>query len=209
LKKDLLPALAAVLLFSPLFAFRRLGPADFWWWMAANIVILCVLALTADSTFRTHLRHDFKLNAAEKSLLGILTAGVLYLAFAAGSLLIRALFSSASGGIQEVYSFQSSASTLRVALLITLVIGPGEEVFWRGLLQRRFEGRFGFPIGWLAASALYAAVHLSSGNPVLVASSLVCGLYWGGLYIRYRSVLLVAVSHTVWDILIFLVFPLG
>lgn len=207
--KLLLPAAAAVLLFLPLFALRRLGPADFWWWMGANIVILCFLGLTLDSSFWPHLRRDFELNVVEKLFLGVLTAGVLYLAFVAGSFLVRALFSSAPAGINEVYSFKSSASTLRVTLLITLLIGPGEEVFWRGLLQRQFEGRFGFPMGWLAAAALYAAVHLSSGNLVLVAAALVCGLYWGALYRRYRSVLLIAVSHTVWDILIFLAFPLG
>jgi len=36
LKKDFLPAAAAILLFLPLFALRRLGPADFWWWMGAG-----------------------------------------------------------------------------------------------------------------------------------------------------------------------------
>jgi len=35
------------------------------------------------------------------------------------------------------------------------------------------------------------------------------GLYWGALYRRYRSVLLIGVSHSVWDIVIFLAFPLG
>jgi membrane protease YdiL (CAAX protease family) len=209
LKKDLLPALAAILLFLPLFAWRRLGPADFWWWMGGNIGILCVLGFALDPSFRADLRRDFTLNVAEKLFLGVMAAAGLYFAFVAGGFLVRALFPAAAGRIAEVYSFKSSASILRIALLIAFLIGPGEEVFWRGLLQRRLDRRFGFPLGWLAASALYAAVHLSSGNAVLVASAGVCGLYWGALYGRSRSVLLVAVSHTVWDLLIFLVFPLG
>jgi len=208
LKKDFLPAVAASLLFLPLFALRHLGPFDFWWWMAANIVILCSLGLMLDSSFWPHLRRDFGLDVAKKMALGILTAGILYLFFFAGNFFLHFLFPSGSAGINEIYSFKSSASILRVTLLIALLIGPGEEVFWRGLFQIRLEGRYGFPAAWLAASGLYAAVHRGSGNIVLVAAAFACGLYWGVLYRRYRSVLLIATSHTVWDVLIFLVLPL-
>jgi len=91
---------------------------------------------------------------------------------------------------------------------MTLVIGPGEELFWRGFLQRIWEGRFGKYSGFLLCVLMYAFVHLGSGNVILVLAAAVCGLFWGGLYLWKKSVLLVAVSHAVWDVLIFLIFPL-
>ena len=89
------------------------------------------------------------------------------------------------------------------------VIGPGEELFWRGFLQRRLQGLLGRRIGWLLATGIYASIHLATGNPILVLAAGVCGAFWGWLYLRYRSMLLNAVSHTVWDIIIFILLPLG
>jgi membrane protease YdiL (CAAX protease family) len=177
--------------------------------MGADIFVLCLLGFILDSDFGPLLGRDLKSGAAGKIILGLLSAAVLYLVFMAGKSILQTLVPSLPDEINEVYSFKSSVPPLRITLLLALLIGPGEEVFWRGLLQRRFETRFGSPSGWLAAAALYAAVHLSSGNLVLTAAALVCGLYWGALYIIYRSVLLIAASHTLWDILIFLVLPLG
>jgi hypothetical protein len=42
---------------------------------------------------------------------------------------------------------------------------------------------------------------------MLVLAAAVCGLFWGVLYLRTGSILLVAVSHTLWDIAVFVLFP--
>ena len=42
---------------------------------------------------------------------------------------------------------------------------------------------------------------------MLVLAAAVCGLFWGYLYMRTGSALLVVVSHTVWDIAVFLIVP--
>jgi hypothetical protein len=94
-----------------------------------------------------------------------------------------------------------------VALTIAMLIGPTEEVFWRGLLQRNLALRLGPARALAVATALYAGVHIASGNPVLVLAALVCGLFWGWMYLRWKSVLMNVVSHTVWDLLAFLVLP--
>ncbi len=54
---------------------------------------------------------------------------------------------------------------------------------------------------------LYTAVHLASGNIMLVLAAAVCGVFWGWLYLRYRSPVLNIVSHTLWDLAVFVVFP--
>jgi membrane protease YdiL (CAAX protease family) len=112
-------------------------------------------------------------------------------------------------GVGAVYALKSGAPALRVGLLLLLIIGPGEELFWRGYLQRTLKNKLGRASALPFAVAVYTAVHIASGNPVLVLAAAACGLFWGVLYQRSGSVLLVAVSHTVWDLAVFLVFPLA
>jgi len=91
---------------------------------------------------------------------------------------------------------------------MTFIIGPGEELFWRGFLQRRFQIEKGPFQGFLLATLLYTGVHIGSGNVMLVLAAGICGLFWGFLYLRTGSLLLNVVSHTAWDMAIFLFFPM-
>ena len=202
-------AALAVLLFVPLFIFRRLGPLDFWWWMSAAITLLVGLGAALEAGYFRGMASDIRTRPGRKILLGILSAGFLYGLFFAGDWASRLIFPFAGRGIGDVYAFKAGASPVRVVLLMALIIGPGEELFWRAFLQRRAQARFGRFPGFLAATALYALVHLGSGNPMLVLAASVCGLFWGGLYLWSGSVLLVAVSHTLWDLAVFVLFPFG
>jgi len=204
---SILIALLAAVLFVPLFIFRSIGPVDFWWWMSFNLVLLIGLSLAADKSYLSSVLSDLKSMPARKVFLGILTALILYGIFFVGNGLARWLYPLAGKGIGQVYDFRAGASPLRVVLLMVFLIGPGEEIFWRGFLQRRWQARFGPVPGWLLSTALYALIHAGSGNLMLVLAAGVCGLFWGALYLRYRSVLLVAASHTLWDLLVFIVAP--
>jgi membrane protease YdiL (CAAX protease family) len=201
--------LLAIVLFVPLFITQGVGAFDFWWWMTASILLLLAVVQFIDAPWRRELAADLRSHPFRKVVLGILSAGALYLIFWVGNQASRFLFAGAAGDISAVYAFKQQASVLRIALLMVFVIGPGEELFWRGFLQRRFEDTMGGPTGWLLATAVYAAVHLASGNPILVLAAGICGLFWGWLYWKYRSMLLNAVSHTIWDIAVFLLFPLN
>jgi len=199
---------AAAVFFSLLFHFRELGPLDFWWGMGTIIAVLVGTAVFADGSFRRSLREDLEEGVTRKVVLGVLTAVFLYLVFLAGNALSRRVLPFAGGGIEAVYGFKAGVPPWRVGLLLVFMIGPGEELFWRGWLQRSWQERFG-PAALPLATALYAAVHIASGNPMLVLGAAVCGVYWGFLYRRFHSILLVAVSHTLWDVAVFLVFPFG
>ena len=205
---SLILAVLAAALYILLFVFHRLGPLDFWWWLSANIVVLVSSSLALDRSFFTLPSRDCAQEVWKQILLGAFSAFVLYFIFYAGNSVSRLVFPFAAGGIRNVYSFREGASLLRITLLILLLIGPGEEFFWRGFILRRWQNRFGPLAGWVLASALYSLVHLGSGNVMLILAALVCGLFWGGLYLRCRSLLSVAVSHALWDILIFVLFPL-
>lgn len=202
-----LGALAA-LLFVPLFlAQGRGGGPDFWWWLSFNIVLGTAAGAWRNRAFFERLRSDLSGETARKLGLGLLSAVFLYFFFAAGNGISRLLFSWAGGGIDGVYAFKGGASGLRIGLLMVLVIGPGEELLWRALLQDGLSARYGRLRGFLLATALYTGVHLFSFNPMLIAAAAVCGAFWGLLYLRFRSPLLNIVSHTLWDIGVFLLFP--
>jgi membrane protease YdiL (CAAX protease family) len=199
-------ALTAALLFVPLFVLRRIGPLDFWWLMSLDLILLLFLSFLGVRRFGRILLADLRDGLARKILLGILSAFVLYGFFYAGKALSSAFLPFAGEGIRRIYGFRGEASTLRIVLLMIFVIGPGEEIFWRASLQRLFMDRWGDRLGWFISAALYSLVHLGSGNLILVLAAAACGLFWGWLYRRYRSIILVAVSHTIWDILVFVVF---
>ena len=102
----------------------------------------------------------------------------------------------------------NGTSSVIIAILLLLIIGPAEEIFWRGFVQRRLMLRFGSNIGFIAATVCYALVHIWSFNFMLVMAALVVGLCWGLTY-RFFPRLLPAliVSHAVWDACAFVIFP--
>src|SRR5512143_3343403 len=132
---------------------------------------------------------------------------LLYGVFAAGQGTALRIFPFAAAGIGHVYALREGVPLLRILLLIGIVIGPGEEIFWRGFFQESAGTTTSRSYGFALTVLLYTAVHLASGNIMLVLAAAVCGLFWGWLYFRYRSPLLNAISHTVWDVAVFVVFP--
>jgi len=198
----------AMALFIPLFVTRGVGKFDFWWWMSLNISLLTVLAVILDPGWKNALTHDLKEKVLQKIGIGVLSALGLYIVFFAGNAVSRLIFPFAAANIENVYAFKAGAAPLRIALLMAFIIGPGEELFWRGCLQRRFQMEKGPLQGFMLATLLYAGVHIASGNVMLVLAAGVCGLFWGFLYLRTGSLLLNVVSHTAWDMAIFLFFPM-
>ena len=197
----------AVAMFVVMFVFKKAGFFDFWYWMSANLVLLLTLVFISDKSNGMELKRDFGIAPGRKILYGLLAAFGLFLLFYAGNYLIRLIIEQAGEGIQNVYAFKQDASPWRIALLMLLIIGPGEELFWRGYMQRRLSERIGKVRGFLLAAFIYTAVHIATGNAVLVLAALVCGVFWGWLYMKYRSMLINIVSHTVWDIAVFILLP--
>lgn len=199
--------LFACCLFVVMFVFKQIGAFDFWYWMSSNLLILLSLVFVLDPANLGELRRDVSGGAGRKVFYGLLAAAGLFLVFWVGNIVIRYLFHAAGEGIHNVYAFRQEASPWRIALLMLLIIGPGEELFWRGYLQRRLGMRFNPRTGFIIATMLYTLVHVATGNMVLVLAAFVCGLFWGWLYMRYKSMIINVVSHTVWDIAVFILLP--
>lgn len=194
-------------MFSPMFLLHQVGPFDFWWWMSANLFVLLVICFLADRDYLTLLKKDLSEGLLRKTGIGLLSAALLYLLFFIGNYLSRQWFNFADSGIEAVYGFKGDAAGIRIALLMLILIGPGEELFWRGFLQRKLSVKAGKWTGFILALLLYTGVHIFTGNIMLIMAALICGIFWGWMYLKYHSMVINMISHTVWDIAVFLILP--
>ena len=131
--------------------------------------------------------------------LGVAIAAGLFGIFQLGDRMARQVMPHGSDQIEEIYALREIRPKEEIALRLATVIGPAEELFWRGWLQRR--------IGWLASAGLYKGAHLVTGNVTLVGAAAVAGLYWSALRALGVPMGALIVSHSLWDIWIFLVQP--
>jgi hypothetical protein len=177
---------------------------NFWWGMTAASGILAVWSLIRSGKSRGRL---FKFNL-RYFFWGLLSAAVLYIIFWAGNEISTRFFTFASGQIASIYNNKAQLDTWKIALLLFFWIGPAEEIFWRGMVQRTLSEYFGENFGWIGGALIYGAVHLWAASLMLFLAALLCGLFWGWLYKRFGSLWPGIISHAVWDVVIFLVFPL-
>lgn len=140
-------------------------------------------------------------------LYGVVSAILLYGLFYAGFQITKAI-PVLSEGVSRVYELRSSMSSLLIGVLLVFPIGPGEETYWRGLIQRRFAEKLGGNKGLLTATIAYALVHLPTMNPPLILTAFIGGLVWGYLYKVTGNLAPAVISHVLWDLLIFVIAPL-
>jgi len=92
-------------------------------------------------------------------------------------------------------------------IVLVLIIVPGEEIFWRGFVQKRLMKIFHSWTSILIASTLYASVHVWSGQFILVFAAFVAGIIFGTLYQWRKSLPFVIIAHLTFDLLLFIIFP--
>lgn len=141
-------------------------------------------------------------------LLGAISAVILYFIFYAGNILSAFIFSNAGRQVGGIYGLGHGTNHLWIFLLLLIVTGPGEEIFWRGFLQSKLMDRFGKWPGYCIATGVYAAVHVFSGNIILIGAALVAGMFWGAMYMWRRDLFMQIVSHSLWSSFIFAVTPI-
>ena len=202
------------------------GAVNFWLEMSVAACILTALALkdtkstkdtgtdTGTGTKGTIIK-DLK---CEKPLLqillGVVIAFALWGIFWIGDFLASRMFDFARNQVNDVYAMKQGLPGPIIALLLLLVIGPAEELFWRGFVQKQMElqishWRFPKDHAFLITTLVYALVHIWSLNFMLVMAALVAGAVWGFIY-RLQPKLLPAliVSHALWDALVFVILPI-
>lgn len=138
---------------------------------------------------------------------GLLSAALLYAVFYSGNIAATTILPDAGSQIAGIYSTREEAPPWVIGLLLLLLIGPAEELFWRNYVQRVLGERLSPVWAFLIAAGVYTLVHIWSFNLLLLGAAAVCGLFWGAMYWRYRSVWPGLVSHALWDLAAFVLFP--
>jgi membrane protease YdiL (CAAX protease family) len=141
--------------------------------------------------------------------LGLLSAGILYVTFQIGDRFARRFVPSGDREIREIYALRTLQPKEEIAARLATIIGPAEELFWRGLVQSALMRRFGRWPGAAMAAAAYGGVHVTSGNFTLLGAAGIAGAHWSALYAAGVPLGALIVSHVAWDIWIFLVQPTG
>ena len=179
-----------------------LNPVNFWLEMSASVAILAGFSLY------TWKDYDQLAEWNRRSiLLGVGSALGLYGIFWVGNSVITRLIPFSEGEIAAVYSNSGSAIMPVIGTLLVVVIGPGEEIFWRGTVQKGLEKRFGGLMGFVTGALLYSLVHVWALNLTLLLAALVCGVVWGWMYYVEDNLAPLIVSHSLWSLLIFVIFP--
>lgn len=192
--------LAAIFWFLMFFPYLGLN-INFWMMMTAASLTLSLLAIyfggKPDLTF-----------SWRELLSGLGIAVVLWFVFWTGDKLSQLLFDFARPQVDLIYGIKGGTSPTQISLLLLCIIGPGEEIFWRGYVQRRLSTRWSPNTGFLLATAAYTLIHIPSLNFMLVMAALVCGVIWGGLFRLFpRRFTAIVVSHALWDAAAFVWFP--
>jgi hypothetical protein len=177
-----------------MFALTFRGPrARFWERMTLTGFVLGNMALANDADLR-------RIRFRERDVfLGLLSAAGLYAIFQVGDRIARSVMPKGTQEIGDIYALRSLRPKGEIAARLAAVIGPAEELFWRGFVQ----GRIGAP----GAATLYGGAHLVTGNATLIGAATVAGIYWGLLRAVGMSMPALITSHVAWDIWIFLLAP--
>ena len=200
----------AALLWFYMFSLWTQGRPNFWLVMSCAAVILTGLAiffLPAGERFPKVEKPIFQL------LGGIVLAFTLWGIFWVGDKTSSWLFDFARPEVDAVYSIKQGLPVPVIGALLLLLIGPAEEFFWRGFVQKTLasslKGRYPQDYAFLLTAAIYALVHIWSFNFMLIMAALVAGLVWGFIYrLCPKALPALIISHALWDVLIFIILPI-
>ena len=195
--------IAGAILLAALGWFFTFGLAWGNFWVKIGITVVVVTAYSL--IFQ---RPEIRFRASS-ILLGLVSAVTLYAGFFLGNALAPYVVPGAHTQVGGIYGMGEGSSKFWIFLLLFFVTGPGEEIFWRGFLQRNLEKRLGLVSGCVVATLIYGAVHVFSGNPMLILAALVAGAFWGAMYTWKHDLAALVVSHSFWSAFIFAVIPFG
>ncbi len=163
-----------------------------------------VLVLIAFSMFQGEVEDEASF--IQYIFLGAITGFLLYFVFWLGFQTIQILNLPFEQAIKKLYrNYAPHAFWHYIALV--LIAAPGEELFWRGFIQKSLLKYFKPVWSILLAALLYASVHIYSGSFLLVFAAFLSGNVWGLLYYWKKSMPLVIVSHIIFDLMIFIILP--
>lgn len=142
-------------------------------------------------------------------LLGVALAAVLWGVFWVGDKLSSLMFDFARPQVDMIYGMKEGENPWVLTALMLFIIGPAEEIFWRGYLQKSFSKKWNPNIGFIVTTLMYSLVHVSKFNFMLIMAAAVAGFVWGLAYRFYPEKFgAILLSHALWDCAVFIWFPI-
>ncbi|NLI71980.1 MAG: CPBP family intramembrane metalloprotease [Bacteroidales bacterium] len=202
-KKIILPILIAAILWFLMFSIWTKHLFNFWIGIAVSASILMLTAIV----LRKDILKQFQWSLKSVGI-GLLSAAVLWMVFYLGDYFSSLIFDFAREQVDGIYALKEGKNTKLIALGLLFIMGPAEEIFWRGYVQQNFIDKYGEWEGFVFATLIYALVHIWSFNFMLVMAALVCGIFWGLMYRYNKNLVPLIISHAVWDAAVFIWFPI-
>jgi membrane protease YdiL (CAAX protease family) len=135
--------------------------------------------------------------AAPAAILGLVCfVAFVFVSFAAHQV------SALSSALESVLG-KADAGPRALALVVAVVNGAAEELFFRGAVHAAFEPRH--PA--LLSTLVYVAVTAATGNVALIAAAAVMGAVFSLERMSTRGVLAPAITHVTWSTLMLLALP--
>lgn len=203
MKKIVLAFVLAAVLWGIMFSPLTAPHVPFWGMMAASACVLAVFAFVVSPDLR---RMRWRVGDC---FAGIAIAVGLWCVFWVGDQVSSWLFDFARPQVDLIYGMKEGVPAGLLSVLLLFLIGPAEELFWRGYVQGTLSERWGANAAFVVTVLVYALVHVVSCNFMLVMAAGVAGVVWGGLYRLFpRRLAALVVSHALWDAAVFVWFPI-
>lgn len=179
----------------------------------AAVAVLFLIVIGEDRTFvdlDQPDRRDVVLVAVGTAALVCLNLGVHWL-FARAGVQTTSQFSPPPG-------IDAIAALVGLSLIFLFVVGPSEELFFRGVVQRYLDGALSRRSAYAWTSLLFAAFHLpgvaGSGGGVpqyALVGGILFAVSWtlGWLYDRSRNLLVPSLVHSLYNTIVFATLVFG
>lgn len=204
LKRPIIGICIAAILWAIMFSPWTAPHINFWVMMTCSGATLTIFTFWA----RRDWWRDINISLSEIAL-GVALAAALWGIFWIGEALSTLIFDFARPEVDLIYGMKEGENPLVLTLLMLFIIGPAEEIFWRGCIQNRLSARWNADIGFVATTLVYGLVHLPKLNFMLIMAAMVAGAVWGLAYRLFPNRLgAIIISHALWDCAIFIWFPI-
>lgn len=177
---------------------------NFWIMMTCSGIVLTSYSTWASPGWWKDVTFD-----VSNIVLGVLLAVVLWGIFWIGDCLSSLMFDFARPQVDMIYGMKDGEDPWILTGLMLLIIGPAEEIFWRGYIQNSLSKRWSPNIGFIVTTLIYGLVHLPKFNFMLIMAAFVAGFVWGLAYRFFPEKFgAIVISHALWDCAVFIWFPI-
>lgn len=120
-----------------------------------------------------------------------------------------AVLAPVEGEVETLYAvLRQPPGPIRAFPLLLLVVAA-EELVWRGLAIDLFSKALGPSRAVLLSALLYMLPQIAFRSPLLIVVAALCGLLWGTLRVRFHGLAAPFTAHLVWDVLVFIMYPVA